>query len=91
MRQVAVGIVSVLIGVLLARLLLLLLAADPQHPFVVVVLAITEPFVWPLAWLDARQPRYGVRFERATFLLALGLWVATAISLRWRRKAERDG
>ena len=91
MRHIVVGIVSVVIGVLLARLLLLLLAADPQHPFVVVVLAITQPLVWPLAWLDARQPRYGVRFERATFLLALGLWITTAMSLHWRRKAERHG
>ncbi len=67
------------LSLLIARLVLLLFAANPEQPFTQLILWASQALVWPLAWLDQAQPQTGVRFERGTFLLiVLGL-VATSM------------
>ncbi|MFD3164692.1 hypothetical protein [Herpetosiphon sp. NSE202] len=68
------------LSLLIARLVLLLFAANPAQPFTQLILWLSQALVWPLAWLDAAQPQTGVRFERGTFLLivlgmlGIGIW-----------------
>jgi uncharacterized protein YggT (Ycf19 family) len=68
-------------ALLLARLVLRLFAARPDNPVVQVLLGVTAPLVLPLAFLDARQPRFGAVLEFSTLvcilllpLLVLALW-----------------
>lgn len=80
---------SIVLALLVSRLLTWLFAADPTHPFVQVIRALTAPLVWPLAWLDAAQPTYGVRFERGTLVLVLIVLLALitgAVMLRRRQR-----
>lgn len=68
-------------AILLARLLLRLLAARPDNPAVAMLYAVTAPFVAPLAWLDAGQPKFGAVLELST--LALILVVVGAGLVAW--------
>lgn len=84
-------IISIVTGLLLVRLVMLLMAADPASPFVRLVLALTAPLVSPLAWLDANQPTFGVRFERGTlFLVCLLMMVGTILNLYLQRKQRHE-
>lgn len=91
LQKLVVGAASAIVALLLARLGMLLLAADPAAPFVRLVLALTDPLLLPLAWLDAGQPHTGVRFERAPLLLAGLIWLVTAAGLHWQGKDTRHG
>jgi hypothetical protein len=86
-------IIAYLIGgveaLLLARLLLRLLAARPDNPFVRAFLGATAPLIAPLVALDARQPRFGSTLEFSTLALFLLIGiVGVVISLGWRRNWE---
>jgi hypothetical protein len=89
MLRISLVLASSLIALLLARVVALLLAADPAHPFVRMVLALTAPLVLPVAWIDELQPTTGVRFERGTTLLALGILAALAAGLAYRSRRRR--
>ncbi len=68
------------------------MAADPLHPFVRAITWLTQPLVWPLAWLDRSQPQTGVRFERAPWLIILDLLLLSAcLNYIWRRKERARG
>ena len=86
------GLASIIVALLLARLVALLFAADPSQPFVQFVVWITQPLLLPVAWIDAHQPTIGVRFERGTLILAvlIVLLVGVGSALR-RRKRTVDG
>jgi len=73
-----------LAALLLARLVLRLVAARPEHPVFAALMAITTP---PriLAVLDAGQPRFGAVLEFSTLAL-IGLLLAAGLLLqRWQR------
>lgn len=78
-KRIAIGACAVVCALLLARVIVLLMAARPDNAGITLLLAMTEPLVWPLQWLDATQPRFGARFERGTLievaLVGLGLRV----------------
>ncbi len=77
-------------GLLVARLLLLLLAARPDNPTVAALLSLTEPIVAPLSFVDAGQPRFGAVLELSTLILvALVPFVVTTGRLLYRRLAAR--
>ncbi|ABX02778.1 MAG TPA: hypothetical protein DEF47_11930 [Herpetosiphon sp.] len=77
------------LSVLIARLMLLLFAANPEQPFTQIVLWLSQGLVWPLAWLDQTQPTTGVRFERGTFLLIMfGLVGMSIWQLRQARRTN---
>jgi YggT family protein len=80
-RPTLVYIIGAAEGLLLARLVLRMFAARPDNPAVAVLLAVTEPLRWPLAALDAMQPRFGAVLELSTLVLvvvlpalAVGVW-----------------
>jgi YGGT family len=78
-------------ALLLARLLLRLLAARPDNPFVGVLLWATTPLSAPLAFLDAGQPRFGAVLEFSTLALFLLLAIAeVALSMIGRRGEARS-
>ncbi|HEY1013954.1 MAG TPA: hypothetical protein VGE07_14680 [Herpetosiphonaceae bacterium] len=81
---------SLAAALLLARVAMLLLAANPAHPFVLLVARLTEPLVAPAAWIDASQPRFGARFERGTLLLACMALAAAAFAGRRAPSKEQD-
>lgn len=81
-RQAGRIVLASAAAVLCARLVLLLLAARPDNPGVVLLLALSDPLVWPVTWIDQLQPVYGARFERGT-LVEL---VLCLIGLRWLRR-----
>jgi hypothetical protein len=73
-----------LTALLLARLVLRLVAARPEHQVFAALFAITTP---PriLAALDAGQPRFGAVLEFSTLAL-IGLLLAAGLLLRrWQR------
>jgi hypothetical protein len=87
-------IIAYLIGgieaLLLARLLLRLLAARPDNPFVQALLWATTPLAAPLAFLDSGQPRFGAVLEFSTLALFLLLLVAgVALGKLGRRSGAR--
>lgn len=82
MRRLLDGLVIALgIGcaLLLARFTMQLLAARPDNPVVISVLALTAPLITPLAFLDRGQPHVGAILEYSTLaavavlLLIIGL------------------
>ena len=88
--RIILWVVSGVSALMLLRVVSLLMAADPTHPFVQFLHWFTDPLVWPVAWLDAAQPQVGVRFERGTLLLAGSLLLIALIS-GWaiRKDAQR--
>lgn len=85
-------LVGALDALLLVRLVLRLFAARPDNPLVQVLLAATAPLVLPLAFLDARQPRFGAVLEFSTLvcilllpLLVLALWQLIGGRARFKR------
>jgi len=80
------------VALLLARVVALLFAADPNQPFVRLLLGATRPLLVLVAWIDCNQPTAGVRFERGTLLLAGALLLLGAVWMRarQRRKEEPD-
>jgi uncharacterized protein YggT (Ycf19 family) len=66
-------------ALLLARLLLRLLAARPDNPFVQALLGATAPLIAPLVALDATQPRFGSTLEFSTLALFLLLGVVGVV------------
>ena len=83
--------IAVLIGaveaLLLARLLLRLLAARPDNPFVAAFLWLTAPLSAPFAALDANQPRYGATLELASLALFLLLALGAGMFVLVRRRS----
>lgn len=65
------SLLGVLLALLLVRLLLRLLAARPDNPVVALLLAVSQPLVAPLRWLDAGQPQFGATLELSTLTLLL--------------------
>jgi len=84
-------LVGALDALLLARLVLRLFAARPDNPVVQVLLGATAPLVLPLAFLDARQPRFGAVLEFSTLvcillpLLGVAVWRLIAGQARFKR------
>ncbi len=68
---------AVLGALLLSRMLILLFAARPDNPGMALIIQLTTPLVWPLAWIDSMQPQYGARFERGTLLAFVLCWLAS--------------
>lgn len=89
MLRLSLTLASSLVALLLARVVGLLLAADPAHPFMRFIVAATAPLLLPVAWIDAAQPTTGVRFERGTALLALAILGAAAAALAYRSRRRR--
>ena len=82
MRHIVAMLLGAIEALLLVRLLVQLLAARPDNPFMAAYLQVTAPLAAPLAFLDAGQPRYGATLDIATLTLALllaafggGLWL----------------
>jgi YggT family protein len=76
-----VGLFGALEALLLARLLARLLAARIENPAIAALYMLSDPLIWPLAALDAGQPRFGSTLELSTLTLALcvpalafGIW-----------------
>lgn len=79
-------LIGLLEGLLIARFVLRLFAARPDNVVVQAVYFVTQPFIAPLSWLDAMQPRYGAALEFATF--ATLLLVPLLFALVWRLKGS---
>jgi uncharacterized protein YggT (Ycf19 family) len=78
-------------ALLLARLVLKLFAARPDHPVVVNVFAITMPLITPLTILDAGQPAFGAVLEFSTLVLVFILpviWIGLCYSQRRLRATQ---
>lgn len=58
-------------ALLLARLVARLLAARLENTAIAALYALTDPLTWPLAALDAGQPRFGATLEFSTLILTL--------------------
>lgn len=77
------GVIGVCETILATRLVVRLLAARPDNPFIQAFYAVTDPVIAPLQTLDAMQPRFGAILELSTltlmtaiFLLGYVLWRA---------------
>lgn len=78
-------------ALLLARLLLRLFAARPDHLFVQALLGASNPLIAPLGFLDAGQPRFGAVLEFSTLALFLLLiLVGVALHIFERGAATRQ-
>ena len=89
-RHIVIYIIGGMEGLLLARLVLRLFAARPDHPFVQAFLAATGPLLTPLAFLDDGQPRYGATLELSTLAL-IGLLALAGVAIGvLRRSADRS-
>ena len=89
-RHILVYAIGAVEGLLLARLMLRLLAARPDNPFVQTFLAMTAPLLAPLAFLDSGQPRYGATLELSTLALVILLALAGVAVVVLRRSADRS-
>ncbi|HEX5692866.1 MAG TPA: YggT family protein [Roseiflexaceae bacterium] len=91
-RLIIAALLGAIEALLLVRLLLRLLAARPDNPFVAAFLWSTAPLSMPFAALDANQPRYGATLELASLALFLLLAVGAGIlAIVWRRGAIYKG
>jgi LPXTG-motif cell wall-anchored protein len=81
-------LLSTSIALLLARVVALLLAADPSQPFVQLLQQVTAPLLIFVRWIDRNQPTTGVRFERGTLGLAGLLLIGTILMLLWQRRRK---
>lgn len=89
MKAIAYSL-GALAALLCARLVLRLFAARPDNPFVGALLGVTGPLVAPLAFLDARQPRFGAVLEFSTLAcILLLLLVGFVLRLALRRPGRR--
>lgn len=85
-RHITAYLIGGVQALLLARLVLRLLAARPDNPFVQALLWATAPLAAPLAFLDSGQPRFGAVLEFSTLaLFLLLLVVGVALSKLGRR------
>lgn len=87
-RLLLVWCAGALEALLAARLVVQLLAARPDNPFVIGLLASTDFILRPFMWLDAAQPRFGAILELSTLVLLLLIPLITA--LVWRLTAPRQ-
>jgi len=86
LRHIIAYLIGAVEALLLARLLLRLLAARPDNPFVSVFMTVTAPLIAPLAFLDAGQPHFGATLELSTLALFLLLViVGLAVGQGFRR------
>jgi hypothetical protein len=91
-RHIIASFIGGIEALLLARLVLRLLAARPDHPVLGALFAATTPPA-PLAFLDSGQPRFGATLELSTLalillLLLVGLAIVGVGALR-RPTSER--
>jgi uncharacterized protein YggT (Ycf19 family) len=81
-------VVWVIEALLIARLVLKLFAARPDHPVFASLFLLTTPLTMPLQFLDAQQPQFGAVLEFSTLativVIALGDWI---ISMIWQRRS----
>ncbi|GIV98285.1 MAG: hypothetical protein KatS3mg057_2942 [Herpetosiphonaceae bacterium] len=97
-RVFLVTFLGVFEALLIGRLVVLLLAANPENPFVALLLAWSAPLAAPLAVLDVHQPAFGSRFERGTLLMIFvlagvgyGFWLLAArLGYAWKRERFHD-
>lgn len=81
-EQLVIYVAGGLEALLIARLVLKLFAARPDNPVVQALFAVTDRLIWPLAILDAGQPKFGAVLEFSTLVLAV---VLPALVLSWGR------
>jgi len=81
MRYVVAWITGMVEALLLVRIVVRLLAARPDNSAIEYLVALTDPAIEPLRFLDAGQPRFGATFEVST--LALMFIVLIAGYLVW--------
>lgn len=88
------GLVGLLTGLLLVRLVALLFAARPDNPILGLLLALTAPLTAPFAALNqlTGQPQWGARLDLAALAaIALLLTLAAALQrLHLRRNQQRS-
>lgn len=75
-RTLAAAALAFTSALLVARLIVLLMAARPDNAGVAALLTLTDYVVWPVRWIDAAQPVFGSRFERGTLLIIACLLLA---------------
>jgi uncharacterized protein YggT (Ycf19 family) len=75
-------------ALLIARLVLKLFAARPDHPVFASLFLLTTPLTMPLQFLDAQQPRFGAVLEFST--LAMIALIACVAWIIRRRSAQHD-
>lgn len=75
-------------ALLLARLVLRLFAARPDHPVVAAILALTAPLIAPFGMLDINQPRFGAVLEFSTLVLCVLLPAIWLIAIRLSRPVQ---
>lgn len=78
------GLVGLLTGLLLVRLVALLFAVRPDNAVIGLLLALTAPLTAPFAALNrlTGQPQWGARLDLAALAAIAGLLVLAAI-LQW--------
>lgn len=84
-------ILALLESMLLTRLVLKLFAARPDHPVMQAIVLLSQPFIAPLAWLDAGQPRSGAVLEFSTLVICVLLPMLWLILVRGIWRVEKEG
>lgn len=94
MYRLSIGgaLVGAITGALLLRLVALLFAARPDHPFVAILLALTAPLTAPFRALDryAGQPQIGARLELATLAALVIVLVIAGMAQWWFARSRAD-
>ena len=71
-------IAGFIIVVLALRIMLLLLAANQDNPFVDLVYAVSYPFAWPFFGIFSYTPSYGVVVFEISSLVAIAVYALVA-------------
>lgn len=80
-RRTIYYIAGVIIALLILRLVLLLLAANPGAPFVDFVYNLSAVFAWPFFGIFSYQPTYGQSTLEISTLIAILVYALAAMGL----------
>jgi len=77
-RRIVWFIAGIIIAFLIARVVLLLLAANPDNAFVAFVYAVSEPFAMPFYGMFNYQPSFRAATLEVSSLVAIGVYALIA-------------